>query len=80
MLALAVVETVGSFTGVDPRFTALVGAVGGLLVVHAPARPAPGLAAQQRLGALAHRAGIVPRRGQLARGAPLGRARAGSAR
>jgi O-Antigen ligase len=29
----AVVETVGSFTGVDPRFTALVGAVGGLLVV-----------------------------------------------
>ena len=33
VLALAVVETVGSFTGVDPRFTALVGAVGGLLVV-----------------------------------------------
>ncbi|HEY7599534.1 MAG TPA: O-antigen ligase family protein [Candidatus Limnocylindrales bacterium] len=33
LLALAVVETVGSFTGVDPRFTALVGAVGGLLVV-----------------------------------------------
>ncbi len=32
-LALALVETVGSFTGVDPRFTALVGAVGGLLVV-----------------------------------------------
>jgi len=32
VLALAVVETVGSFTGVDPRFTALVGAVGGLLV------------------------------------------------
>jgi O-antigen ligase len=31
--ALAVVETVGSFTGVDSRFTALVGAVGGLLVV-----------------------------------------------
>ena len=31
VLALAVVETVGSFTGVDPRFTALVGAVGGLL-------------------------------------------------
>jgi hypothetical protein len=33
LLALAVVETVGSFTGVDPRFTALVGAVGGLLAV-----------------------------------------------
>jgi hypothetical protein len=32
-LALALVETVGSFTGVDPRFTALVGAVGGLVVV-----------------------------------------------
>ncbi len=31
LLALAVVETVGSFTGVDPRFTALVGAAGGLL-------------------------------------------------
>jgi O-Antigen ligase len=33
ILALAVVETVGSFTGVDPRFTALFGAVAGLLVV-----------------------------------------------
>jgi O-antigen ligase len=33
LLALAVVETVGSFTGVDPRFTALLGAVGGLLAV-----------------------------------------------
>ena len=33
LVALAAVETVGSFTGVDPRFTALVGAVGGLLVV-----------------------------------------------
>jgi O-antigen ligase len=33
VLALVVVETVGSFTGVDPRFTALVGAVGGMLVV-----------------------------------------------
>jgi hypothetical protein len=33
LLALAVVETVGSFTGVDPRFTALVGALGGLLAV-----------------------------------------------
>ena len=33
LLALAVVETIGSFTGVDPRFTALVGAVGGLLAV-----------------------------------------------
>ena len=33
LLALAVVETVGSFTGVDPRFTALVGAVGGMLAV-----------------------------------------------
>jgi O-antigen ligase len=33
VLALVAVETVGSFTGVDPRFTALVGAVGGLLVV-----------------------------------------------
>ncbi len=32
-LALAVVETVGSFTGLDPRFTALVGAMGGLLAV-----------------------------------------------
>jgi O-antigen ligase len=32
LVALAAVETVGSFTGVDPRFTALVGAVGGLLV------------------------------------------------
>jgi O-antigen ligase len=31
VLALVVVETVGSFTGVDPRFTALVGAAGGLL-------------------------------------------------
>jgi O-antigen ligase len=31
LLALVVVETVGSFTGVDPRFTALVGAAGGLL-------------------------------------------------
>jgi O-antigen ligase len=30
-LALLIVETVGSFTGVDPRFTALVGALGGLL-------------------------------------------------
>jgi O-antigen ligase len=33
LAALAVVETVGSFTGVDPRFTALVGALGGLLAV-----------------------------------------------
>jgi O-antigen ligase len=33
LLGLAVVETVGSFTGVDPRFTALLGAVGGLLAV-----------------------------------------------
>lgn len=33
LLALLVVETVGSFTGVDPRFTAVVGAVGGLLAV-----------------------------------------------
>jgi hypothetical protein len=33
LLALVVVETVGSFTGVDPRFTALVGAVAGLLAV-----------------------------------------------
>ena len=33
LLALAVVETVGSFTGVDPRFTALFGAVGGLIAV-----------------------------------------------
>ena len=33
LAGVAVVETVGSFTGVDPRFTALVGAVGGLLVV-----------------------------------------------
>ena len=32
-LALSLVETVGSFTGVDARFTALVGAVGGLAVV-----------------------------------------------
>ena len=42
LIALAVVETVGSFTGIDPRFTALVGAVGGLLVaVHRQAlRPA----------------------------------------
>jgi hypothetical protein len=32
LLGLAVVETVGSFTGIDPRFSALVGAVGGLLV------------------------------------------------
>jgi O-antigen ligase/polysaccharide polymerase Wzy-like membrane protein len=33
VLALVIVETVGSFTGIDPRFTALVGAVGGLLAV-----------------------------------------------
>ncbi len=33
LLALAVVETVGSFTGVDPRFTALFGALGGLIAV-----------------------------------------------
>jgi hypothetical protein len=33
LLALAVVETVGSFTGVDPRFTALFGAVGGMIAV-----------------------------------------------
>jgi O-antigen ligase len=33
LLGLAVVETVGSFTGVDPRFTVLLGAVGGLLAV-----------------------------------------------
>jgi O-antigen ligase len=33
LLGLAVVETVGSFTGVDVRFTALLGAVGGLLAV-----------------------------------------------
>ena len=33
VLSLAIVETVGSFTGIDPRFTALVGAVAGLLVV-----------------------------------------------
>jgi O-antigen ligase len=33
LLALAVVETVGSFTGVDPRFTALFGAVAGLVAV-----------------------------------------------
>jgi O-Antigen ligase len=33
VLALAVVETVGSFTGVDPRFTALFGAVAGLVAV-----------------------------------------------
>jgi hypothetical protein len=33
VLAMAVVETVGTFTGIDPRFSALVGAVGGLLAV-----------------------------------------------
>ncbi len=33
LVALVVVETVGSFTGVDSRFTTLVGAVGGLLAV-----------------------------------------------
>jgi hypothetical protein len=33
LLALAIVETVGSFTGIDPRFTALVGAIGGLVAV-----------------------------------------------
>jgi hypothetical protein len=33
LLALAIVETVGAFTGIDPRFTALVGGVGGLLAV-----------------------------------------------
>jgi O-antigen ligase len=33
LVAIAAVETVGSFTGVDPRFTALVGATGGMLVV-----------------------------------------------
>jgi hypothetical protein len=33
LLALAIVETVGSFTGIDPRFTTLVGAVAGLLAV-----------------------------------------------
>ena len=32
-VALAAVKTVGSFTGVEPRLTALVGAVAGLLVV-----------------------------------------------
>jgi O-antigen ligase len=32
-VALAAVETVGSFTGVEPRLTALVGAAAGLLVV-----------------------------------------------
>jgi hypothetical protein len=32
-VSIAAVETVGSFTGVDPRFSALVGAAGGLLVV-----------------------------------------------
>jgi O-antigen ligase len=31
LLALGIVETVGSFTGIDPRFTALVGGVAGLL-------------------------------------------------
>jgi hypothetical protein len=45
LLALAIVETVGSFTGIDPRFTALVGGVAGLLAVMRrlalrPARPA----------------------------------------
>jgi hypothetical protein len=44
LLALAIVETVGSFTGIDPRFTALVGGVAGLLAVMRrlalrPARP-----------------------------------------
>jgi O-antigen ligase len=33
VLSLAIVETVGSFTGIDPRFTALVGGVAGLLAV-----------------------------------------------
>jgi hypothetical protein len=33
VLALVIVESVGSFTGIDPRFTALVGGVAGLLVV-----------------------------------------------
>jgi hypothetical protein len=33
VIALVLAETVGSFTGIDPRFTALVGAVGGLLAV-----------------------------------------------
>jgi O-antigen ligase len=33
LVAIAVVETAGSFTGVDPRFTALLGASAGLLVV-----------------------------------------------
>jgi O-antigen ligase len=33
LVAGAVVETVGSFTGIDPRYTALVGAVGGLIAV-----------------------------------------------
>jgi O-antigen ligase len=33
LIAIAVVETAGSFTGVDPRFTAFLGATAGLLVV-----------------------------------------------
>jgi O-Antigen ligase len=33
LIAIVSVETVGSFTGVDPRFSALIGAAGGLLVV-----------------------------------------------
>jgi O-antigen ligase len=33
LLALGIVETVGSFTGVDPRFTTLVAGVAGLLAV-----------------------------------------------
>jgi O-antigen ligase len=33
LIAIAVVETAGSFTGVDPRLTALLGASAGLLVV-----------------------------------------------
>jgi hypothetical protein len=44
LLALGIVETVGSFTGIDPRFTALVGGVGGVVAVMRRLAVRPGIA------------------------------------
>ena len=78
-VALVVVETVGSFTGVDPRFTALVGAVGGLLVVMRrlalrprPRRSASSASARSPTAAGSWRAAASARAGAALRPGPVG--------
>ena len=82
VLALGIVETVGSFTGVDPRFTALVGGVAGLLAAMRRLRRCgrPSGVAEQRLGALADQRRVVPAAASSRAARPSVRTSAGSAR